>query len=95
LTYTFDNSLASGAAVGQGNRIVAGTLKLNGVAIDPARTYKIVTNNFLAGGGDNFTQLRAGTNVVDTKINDLTAFIAYFAANSPVSPPAPRITRLH
>ena len=81
--------------MGSGNRLVAGSVKLNGVAIDPTKTYKIVTNAFLAAGGDNFTVMATGTNLVDTKVLDLDAFIAYFRANSPVSPPAPRITRLN
>jgi 5'-nucleotidase len=95
LTYTYDNNQPAGLAAGQGNRIVAGTLKLNGVAIDPAKSYKIVTNSFLASGGDNFKVMATGTNITDTKMLDLDAFIAYFKANSPVSPPAPRVTRLN
>ena len=95
LTYTYDNSQPAGAAAGSGNRIVAGSLKLNGVAIDPAKSYKIVTNSFLAAGGDNFKVMATGTSITDTKMLDLDAFIAYFKANSPVSPPAPRITRLN
>lgn len=95
LTYTYDNNQPYGLPVGTGNRIVANTLKLNGVNIDPARTYKIVTNSFLATGGDNFTVMATGTNITDTKIIDLAALISYFNANSPVSPPTPRVTRLN
>ena len=75
--------------------MVAGTLKLNGVLIDPLKTYKIVTNTFLAGGGDNFRVMATGSNIKDTKKLDLDAGIAYFSANSPVSPPARRVTRLN
>jgi 5'-nucleotidase len=95
LTYTFDNSKIAGNFATGGSPIVAGTLKLNGVAIDPTKSYKIVTNSFLASGGDNFTMMASGTNITDTKMLDLDAFIAYFKANSPVSPPAPRVTRLN
>ncbi|WP_342617071.1 bifunctional metallophosphatase/5'-nucleotidase [Rhodoferax sp. GW822-FHT02A01] len=95
LTYTYDNNQPAGRPVGQGNRIVPGSLKLKGVAIDPAKSYKIVTNSFLASGGDNFTVMATGSNITDTKMLDLTALIAYFKANSPVSPPAPRVTRLN
>ncbi len=95
LTYTFDNSKITGNFVTAGSPIVAGSLKLNGVVIDPAKSYKIVTNSFLAAGGDNFTVMATGTNITDTKMLDLDAFIAYFKANSPVSPPAPRVTRLN
>jgi 5'-nucleotidase len=95
LTYTFDNSKIAGNFAIDGSPIVAGTLKLNGVAIDPTKSYKIVTNTFLAGGGDNFTVMATGSNITDTKMLDLDAFIAYFKANSPVSPPTPRVTRLN
>jgi len=95
LTYTYDNNQPAGLAAGQGNRIVAGTLKLNGVAIDPAKSYKIVTNSFLASGGDNFKVMATGSNITDTKIVDLAAMIVYFSANSPLSPPTPRVTRLN
>jgi len=95
LTYSYDNSQPAGLAAGSGNRIVAGSLKLNGVAIDPAKSYKIATNSFLASGGDNFKVMATGTNITDTKMLDLDAFIAYFKANSPVSPPAARVTRLN
>ncbi|MDR3369124.1 bifunctional metallophosphatase/5'-nucleotidase [Rhodoferax sp.] len=95
-TYTFDNSKIAGNFAIDGSPIVAGTLKLNGVAIDPAKSYKIVTNSFMIGAvADNFTVMATGTNITDTKMLDLDAFIAYFKANSPVSPPAPRVTRLN
>ena len=95
LTYTCDNSKSAGDFALAGSPIVAGTLKLNGVAIDPTKSYKIVTNSFLAAGGDNFTVMATGANIKDTKMLDLEAFIAYFKANSPVSPPTPRVTRLN
>ena len=60
---------------------------LNGVPIDPAATYRVATNNFLADGGDGFTVFREGTNRVGG-VDDLTAFINYLEANSPVSPPS-------
>ena len=38
--------------------------QLNGDPLDPAATYRIVTNNFLADGGDAFTVFTEGTNRV-------------------------------
>ena len=35
---------------------------IGGVALDPAASYRITTNNFLADGGDDFPSLTAGTN---------------------------------
>lgn len=97
-SYTYDHSKPAGATSGNGARVVVSTMRLNGVPIDMAKTYKIATNSFLGTGlgGDNFTVMaRQGTNVIDTKILDLDAFIDYFKTNSPVSPPSPRITRLN
>lgn len=40
----------------------------DGKLLDPAGTYKIVTNDFMASGGDEFTVLKAGRNITDTFI---------------------------
>ena len=72
-----------------GQRITGMTL--NGTAIDPAATYRVTVNSFLAAGGDNFFTLAQGTNRTTPGDNDLTMLTDYFAANSPVTPdPAPR-----
>ncbi|MEU6527589.1 bifunctional metallophosphatase/5'-nucleotidase [Streptomyces sp. NPDC046928] len=85
LTYTLDLT-KSGA-----DRVVTDSIKLNGAAIDPAATYRVAMNNFLAGGGDGFTTLGQGTNpLVGT--DDLTVLQNYLTANStpasPIAPPA-------
>jgi 5'-nucleotidase len=61
-------------------------ITINGVAVDPAASYRVTVNNFLAAGGDSFTALTVGTNVTGGPI-DLDAFTAYLTAHSPVSPP--------
>lgn len=78
---TFDYSLSAA----QGSKI--SNAKLNGVAIDPAATYKVTVNLFLADGGDGFTAFTAGTNRVGGG-DDLVALNDYLGANSPVAPPA-------
>ncbi|MEU1850227.1 bifunctional metallophosphatase/5'-nucleotidase [Streptomyces sp. NPDC019990] len=90
LTYTLDLT-KSGA-----DRLVTDSIKLNGSAIDPAATYRVATNSFLAGGGDGFPTLGQGTNDV-VGADDLTALEQYLTANSsatnPIAPPkADRIT---
>ena len=62
-------------------------LTIDGVAVDPAATYQVTVNSFLAGGGDGFTVLTEGTGPVTSSI-DLDAFVAYLQATRPVSPPA-------
>jgi 5'-nucleotidase len=66
-----------------GNKI--SNMQLNGTPIDPATTYRVTVNNFLAGGGDNFTKFTAGTNLYTSGV-DLDAFVAYITAHSPVAP---------
>ncbi|MFF4910490.1 bifunctional metallophosphatase/5'-nucleotidase [Streptomyces sp. NPDC001260] len=85
LTYTLDLT-KTGA-----DRVVTDSIRLNGAAIDPAATYRVATNSFLAGGGDGFTTLGQGTNdLVGT--DDLAALAEYLTANSsasgPLAPPA-------
>ena len=54
------------------------------MVLDPAATYRIVTNNFLADGGDAFTVFTEGTNRIGGG-DDLVALIDYLGANSPPS----------
>ena len=54
--------------------------------LDPDATYRIVTNSFLADGGDSFTVFTEGTNRIGGG-DDLAAFTDYLGANSPVSRP--------
>jgi 5'-nucleotidase len=62
-------------------------VKLNGVSLDPAATYLVTVNNFLADGGDNFTTFRTVTAPKLDGGNDLQAFINFLGTFSPVSPP--------
>ncbi|WP_433530416.1 ExeM/NucH family extracellular endonuclease [Micromonospora sp. CA-263727] len=76
-SYTYDPEAATGSRIT--------SIKLNGTPIDPAGTYRVTVNSFLASGGDNFTTLGGGTNPATTGDNDLTMLVSYFAANSPVT----------
>jgi 2',3'-cyclic-nucleotide 2'-phosphodiesterase (5'-nucleotidase family) len=49
----------------------------DGSPIDPARTYRVAVNNFMAEGGDGFTVLLEGANVENTGIVDLDALIRH------------------
>ncbi|MGZ8352336.1 MAG: bifunctional metallophosphatase/5'-nucleotidase, partial [Allosphingosinicella sp.] len=61
-------------------------ITINGVPVDPAATYRVTVNNFLAGGGDNFTMFRDGTESTGG-VQDVDALEAYIAAGS-LTPPA-------
>nr|WP_242061493.1 bifunctional metallophosphatase/5'-nucleotidase [Microbacterium ureisolvens] len=70
-----------------------GQVTLNGVPLDDAAVYRIVTNNFLAGGGDGFPAFLGGDNVYYGGL-DIDAFAAYLTANSPYAPtPLDRIIK--
>jgi 2',3'-cyclic-nucleotide 2'-phosphodiesterase (5'-nucleotidase family) len=73
-----------------GQRIDPASIKLKGITLDPNASYRIVTNNFLADGGDSFTVFTEGTNRVGGG-DDLAAFTDYLDENSPVAAPKDRI----
>ncbi|MFI9171701.1 bifunctional metallophosphatase/5'-nucleotidase [Streptomyces lincolnensis] len=85
LTYTLDLTKAGA------DRIVVDSVRLNGAAVDPAATYRVATNSFLAGGGDGITTLGQGTGDL-VGADDLAALEQYLTANSsaadPIEPPA-------
>jgi len=62
--------------------------KVGGVAIDPNATYRIVANNFLSDGGDNFTAFKNGTNKYFGGL-DIDGFANYLPTVSPYTPAAP------
>jgi 5'-nucleotidase len=72
----------------KGSRVVAGSVKLNGAPLDDAKRYRIVANNFLAEGGDNFPEFAKGVNRVDTGILDLDALLDYLGKNPGTGAPA-------
>ncbi|MGW7103376.1 bifunctional metallophosphatase/5'-nucleotidase [Streptomyces sp. NPDC054838] len=83
-TYTLDMT-KSGA-----DRVVVDSVRLNGAAIDPAKTYRVAMNEFLAGGGDGFTVLKEHKNKL-VGASDLDCFNAYLnksSAAAPIAPPA-------
>ncbi|MGA5067421.1 bifunctional metallophosphatase/5'-nucleotidase [Streptomyces exfoliatus] len=84
-TYTLDMT-KTGA-----DRIVVASVRLNGEAIDPAKTYRVAMNEFLAGGGDGFAVLKEHKNKL-VGASDLDMFTAYLTAHSsaaaPLAPPA-------
>ncbi|MFD0148707.1 bifunctional metallophosphatase/5'-nucleotidase [Streptomyces sp. NPDC055721] len=84
-TYTLDMT-KTGA-----DRIVVDSIRLNGEAIDPAKTYRVAMNEFLSGGGDGFPVLKEHKNKL-VGASDLDMFTAYLGAHSsataPLAPPA-------
>lgn len=77
-SYTYDPEAA------RGERIVSMTL--DGAPVAATDEFTVVTNSFLAAGGDNFVTFAAGTDRTDTGQIDLQASVAYFAAHDVVHP---------
>ena len=64
------------------------SMAYQGKPIADTDTFTVVTNSFLANGGDGFPTFAAGTDRTDTGQIDLDATLAYFEA-TPVVDPAP------
>jgi 5'-nucleotidase len=84
--FTYD--LATTIVAGDCTSVTVSNVKLNGVDLDPAASYNVTVNNFLADGGDNFTTLGEVTSPRLDGGNDLQAFLNYLAAYSPLAPPS-------
>jgi 2',3'-cyclic-nucleotide 2'-phosphodiesterase (5'-nucleotidase family) len=69
-----------------GKRVVA--IEIAGKPLNPARTYRLVTNDYLASGGDGYTPLKTGEIVVGEAEADLVAniVIAHIQAKGDVAP---------
>jgi len=70
-----------------GSKVDPASIMIDGVPVDPAGTYRVTVNSFLADGGDGFVVLRDGTDRL-TGIIDLDALVDYFGVNSPIPPGA-------
>jgi 5'-nucleotidase len=73
---TYDPTAASGSRIT--------SMTLDGTPIDPATTYKVTVNSFLASGGDNFTAFAGAAAKQDSGKVDLEAQVEYFEANEAV-----------
>jgi 5'-nucleotidase len=84
LTFTWDNNAPRGEQVVE--------MRLNGQPLDPAKTYRVAVNSFLADGGDGFSVLKEGRDLKGAG-QDLDALMAYLAAGERSPSPKQRITR--
>lgn len=63
--------------------VIAESVKLNGEPIVAGQTYRVVTNNFMAGGGDGFTAFQKGTDAV-TIGTDIASLETWLKTRSPL-----------
>ena len=57
---------------------------IGGAPVDPAKTYRMVINNFVASGGDGYPRLTGHKSFVDTGYVDADLLRAYITAHSPL-----------
>ncbi|SUE16273.1 nucleotidase [Rhodococcus gordoniae] len=86
LNYTLDRLAPRGERIR--------SITIDGEPVDPERVYKVVVNNFLAGGGDGFTVCTEAHGLVGAG-KSLDALNSYLATRSRVEPPAVDRIRLH
>ncbi len=65
-----------------GGMVTSATIK--GAPVDPAKTYRMVINNFVAAGGDGYPRMTGHKSFVDTGFVDADLLRAYITANSPL-----------
>jgi 5'-nucleotidase len=88
-TYTWDGAAPAG------QRVVQGSVRLNGKQIEPATEYRVVVNSFMAEGGDNFSVFKQGR---DKRVGmlDVDALEQYLKKRPGFTPgPLNRITRVN
>ena len=61
------------------------SITLNGAQVQPAQSYRVTVNNFMADGGDQLYVLTQGTNRLGGA-QDIDALEAYFRSHAPVVP---------
>ena len=79
-SYSWDSTLAAG------QKVDAANIKLNGVALSSVMNYRVTVNNYLASGGDLFTVLTKGTNILGGA-QDVDALEAYIKATPNLAVP--------
>ena len=66
---------------------------LNGAEVQPADSFRVTMNNFLATGGDGFTVFNQGTDPLGGDV-DIDAFVAAFKAAEPTGIAVPPLDRI-
>lgn len=80
LSFTADITKPAGERVSE--------VMVGGVAIDPAATYKVATNDYMGNGGDGYSVMKNGNVLIRATDGKLMAndLMVYIRKNAPVSP---------
>ncbi len=73
------------------SKVDPASILLNGVPIDPAASYRVTVNNFMADGGDGYTVLLGGADRLGGDV-DLDALEKFFGHGTVTPPERNRIT---
>jgi 5'-nucleotidase len=98
LTYTWQFNVDSmGKPSGTGSVVKVDSIRIHGVPLEPAKTYRVIAAAFLAAeGGDYFTVFtERGTNLRNITTTDLDAlrnYVAKYPSGNPYPVPALRVT---
>ncbi len=88
-SYTWD------AAKPEGERVDIASITIDGKPVDPAATYRVTVNNFLADGGDGFKVIKSGRDPLPG-IFDVDALEAHIKTAGTIEPtPRDRIKRVN
>jgi 5'-nucleotidase len=79
-----------------GQRVVPGSLRLNGAPVDPQQRLRVTVNSFLAAGGDNFSVFKQDGQDPRTGMMDIDALERYVTAQGTLAPvTSARIQRIN
>jgi 2',3'-cyclic-nucleotide 2'-phosphodiesterase/3'-nucleotidase len=68
-----------------GQQVISAALA-DGTPIEDSKLYSLTTNDFVVAGGDGFTELAKGTDIVDSGIYLRDAFVDYIKARRVLIP---------
>ena len=69
-----------------GERVVPGSLRLNGAPIEPQQAVRVTVNSFLASGGDGFAVFKQDGRDLRTGVMDIDAFERHVARAGTIAP---------
>ena len=87
---SFKGNFDTGAVISEGDRVrnISVVTGSGTVPIDPAAVYTVAVNDYLAGGGDGYTNIEAIPNDKkwNTEINLINLLSGAIEKDSPISP---------
>jgi 5'-nucleotidase/UDP-sugar diphosphatase len=69
----------------QGQQVISALL-LDGTSVDDAKLYSIATNDFILAGGDGFTEIAKGTDIVDSGVYLRDVLVDYIKGQRTIMP---------